>query len=267
MNSAIFSLEANDRRGNTSKPVQAASISAKIRRDTHKFLVTGRNYNGTTDWLTNAKAQMATRPFHAIIATQNPGAVSEVLVAGEFAKDDAPFKVKPQDNIPRRAAELAQCASLLVCHSDEIQFVDPYFDPSEPRWRNTFKSIVSMRCASAGKLKVLEVHRAKPDPFIAGVQESNFTNRLADIVPSGVKLRVFFWSEKPSGQRFHARYLLTDLGGFNFETGLDEGNSGETTLVTPLLQDNWQKCRTDYAAAGTTFAITQNCILEINGCG
>src|SRR5262249_20878656 len=64
-----------------SPPVRASTISAKIRRDSHKFLMTSRTFNGNNDWLTNALSHMPTQPFHAIIALANPMAAKSVLVA------------------------------------------------------------------------------------------------------------------------------------------------------------------------------------------
>jgi hypothetical protein len=134
-----------------SKPVQATAISAKIRRDEHKFLVTGRTYNGTDGWLVNALSHMTTQPFHAVIASENPKGVKEILVAGDFAKDEPPYKVVSENFVPRKAQDLADCAGLLLEHCEEIQFVDPHFNPSEPRFRNTFEAMLEI--CNAGDLQ------------------------------------------------------------------------------------------------------------------
>ena len=34
--------------------------------------------------------------------------------------------------------------------------------------------------------------------------------------------------QKQDGEKLHNRYILTDLGGVTFGTGLDEGKKGET---------------------------------------
>ncbi len=248
-----------------SKPVQAASISAKIRRDEHKFLVTGRTYSGTDSWLVNALSHMPTQPFHAVIASENPAGAKEVLVAGEFAKDELPYKVVPEDFVARKARDLAGCADLLLVHCEEIQFVDPHFNPSETRFRNTFEAMLEL--CNAGSLKVLEIHREKPDPFIPGVQQANYRHQLELLVPANVTLRVFFWSQNPGGLGLHPRFLLTDLGGIHFENGLDEGGPGEATLVKALSHEAWQKCRAFYRQTGAAFAITPDCVISISGRG
>jgi len=247
-----------------SKPVQASAISSKLRRDTHKFIVKSRNYSGTMDWLSNARAQMNADPFHAIIATENPNAAEPVLIAGEFAKDEPPFQVLSQASVPRQAADLARCASLLLRHSEEIRLIDPYFDPSVARFRNSFRAFLQMRNASSPRLRVLEIHR-KRDAGFSFEDLAQHYSRLAQSIPAGVMLKVYFWQQREDGPDLHPRFLLTDVGGMNFENGLDEGEPGTVTLVTLLEHTVWQKCVRDYCRGSTTFAITPDCILEIAG--
>lgn len=42
------------------------------------------------------------------------------------------------------------------------------------------------------------------------------------------------WRERDGGDGFHARYVLTELGGIRFDCGLDPGHPGRTTDVTLL---------------------------------
>jgi hypothetical protein len=63
----------------------------------------------------------------------------------------------------------------------------------------------------------------------------------------------------------HPRFLLTDLGGINYENGLDEGEPGEATLVKPLTHEVWQKCRAFYCKESAAFALTPDCIIDVAG--
>jgi hypothetical protein len=162
-----------------SKPVQATAISAKIRRDEHKFLVTGRTYRGNDSWLDNALSHAAAQPFHAIIAFENGAGRKGVLVAGEFAKDELPYKVVVEDFVPRSAKDLAACAGLLLANCEHLQLVDPHFNPSEPRFRNSFEAL--LQACGTGCLKAIEIHREKPDPYISNVQQANYHHRLGSL--------------------------------------------------------------------------------------
>ncbi len=246
-----------------SKPVQATAISAKIRRDDHKFLVTGRSYRGNDSWLENALS--TTQPFDAIVVLENGTGRKGVLVAGEFAKDEPPYKVAVEDFIPRNAKDLTACAALLLVNCEQLQLVDPHFNPSEPRFSKTFEAM--LQTCGPGSLKTIEIHREKPDPFMPEVQQANYHHRLAELVPSGLTLKVFFWSQMPGGLGMHPRFLLTDLGGMHFENGLDEGEPGEMTLVKPLTHEIWQRCRTFYCQTSGTFALTPDCIVSVSGQG
>ena len=85
-----------------------------------------------------------------------------------------------------------------------------------------------------------------------------------DIIPEGMVLNVFCWSEKDRGEDFHARYLLTSKGGIRVDAGFDPVGDHQTTdmalmdfdlsqaklralarnsnvydLVDPVLQISW----------------------------
>jgi len=248
-----------------SKPIQAAAISAKIRRDDYKFLVTGRTYNGNDGWLVNARSQLGAEAFHAILALEKPAGDAITLVAGDFSKDEPPYKVVREDFVPRRAGDLARTASLLLKNCDEIQLVDPHFNPSEPRFRNTFEAMLQL--CNTDLLKRIEIHREKPNPFIPGTQQANYNWQLSLLVPAGVVLKVFFWSQNPGGLGLHPRFLLTDLGGIHFENGLDEGEPGEQTLVKTLSQEVWQNCRSCYCQTSAAFTLASDCVIEVTGKG
>lgn len=114
---------------------------------------------------------------------------------------------------------------------------------------------------------VIEIHREKPDPFIPDVQQAHYRRKLADMMPAGLTIKVFFWSQKPGGLEMHPRFLLTDLGGIHYENGLDKGEPGEQTLVKPLSCETWLKCRAFYYQTSDAFALTPDCIVTIRGRG
>lgn len=248
-----------------SKPVRAAAISAKIRRDNHKFLATGRDYYGKRSWLDNVLSHAATQPFEVVVAFENSAGHPGVLVAGEFAKDEPPYRVVVEDFFPRQAYVLADCAGLLLANCEEIQFIDPHFEASEPRFSNTFGAMLSL-CRQTS-LKTIEIHREKPKLFKPDVQEANFRHRLAAMVPTGSTLKIFFWSQMPGGMDLHPRFLLTDIAGIHYENGLDEGEPGKKTLVKPLTYEVWQQCRALYSATSGAFALTPDCIVTVRGQG
>jgi hypothetical protein len=259
----LWKIKVDELARKLSKSVQASAISSKIRKDSYKFLDTGRTYDGKADWLENVAAQQGNQPFHAVVAYENPKGHTGILIPGEFAKDEPPYKVLAEDFVPRASVELAACARLLLVNCSEIQFIDPYFDPSEPRFRNTFGAMLGL--CSRGVLKHIEIHREKPVPYLPNVQLDKYQRRLDGLVPKGLRLKVFFWGQTPGGMEMHPRFLLTDLGGIHFENGLDEGKPGEMTLVRGVSHPIWEKCRNLYSQKGGAFALAPDCVLDIEG--
>jgi hypothetical protein len=246
-------------------PVRATAISSRISFERHKFIgARGRPYEPKNLWRENAEAQQASAlPFKAIVAQENPSNRVDVLIPGEFDRGAEPWKVRTQHKIPRVPASLADCARLLLAAADELILVDPNFNPSEPRFTQPLAAFVARR-----QWRRLELHVACPASFNAGPQNGNFNHYVAPLIPSGSKLTIFFWNRKPAGEKLHARFLLTELGGIQFDYGLDEGDSGgDTTIVNLLEHDLFIQLRQDYAVNSTTFALQQNGILSVNGQG
>jgi hypothetical protein len=71
---------------------------------------------------------------------------------------------------------------------------------------------------------------------------------------------------KTGGEKLHPRFLLTELGGIQFDYGLDAGDApGDTTIVTLMDHDLWQAVRADYTVPSPSFTITSDCIVGIVG--
>jgi len=212
------------------------------------------------------------RAFDAIIAPTNPRDRSRVLIAGEFPRHQAPWKVPRQCEVPRTAANLLACAKLLLESSEEILLVDQNFDPLEPRFKDPLATWLQSR-ATNRPWRRCELHLAHPldngmpDKKVLANRQHHL-KQLADAIPSGSVLRAFHWLRKPGGKKFHPRFLLTERGGLHYDYGLDEGDSpGDTTIVTLIDQDLWQTVRADFTDPSPSFDITPDCVVVIAGRG
>jgi hypothetical protein len=91
---------------------------------------------------------------------------------------------------------------------------------------------------------------------------------LPALIPSGTKLKAFFWLRKPEGKRLHPRFILTEMGGLQPDYGLDEGDAvGDTTIVSLMSENVWQTARSDYCSGSQSFDGGAGCIAEIDGQG
>jgi hypothetical protein len=61
------------------------------------------------------------------------------------------------------------------------------------------------------------------------------------------------WKQRPTGEKLHARYFLTERGGIRFDVGLDAGEPGETTDVSLLSDDLYRARWADFQEATAAF--------------
>lgn len=249
------------RHAQAASPIKAASICAKLKpppgqRSPRKWIPSHRQFDKGMDWLNNAEQSHQPEPFHAIVAKKNPRDRRNVLVAGEFNKDQPPWKINTQLEIPRTPAHLFECVKVLLSFSEELILVDPHFDPGEDRFLEPFAIMV----ASRPKLKpwcrlelhvAYPIHSGKPDLDVINNRKDRFTRLLSPKIPSGNTLQVLFWCRNPQGKRLHPRFIMTEHGGVQYDVGLDKGDSiHDTTLVNLMAYSVWEQARSDYGMDG-----------------
>lgn len=206
-----------------------------------KRLISGtRSYDPGKEWLVNAEEQHGTKPFHAIISRANPRVHGAVLVAPTVDERVPLMNVPREEKCARRAAELSEKVRMLLENSREILFVDPHFDPTKPKWRNTLSAWLRIAAANGNMQARCEYHLKNDNskPSSNAFREA-CERALPGELPKGCRLKLVRWEEKEGGEKFHARYILTDIGGIRIETGLDEGEAGETTDVSLLDLGLW----------------------------
>ena len=194
-------------------------------------------------WLENAECEHKRRPFHAILARTNPKSLAHVLTECEIG-DSALWKVEHGRPVKRNAVEMAEVvAPMLECSSDVI-FVDPYFRPGRQRWRRPFKAFLErMVRQRPGEMPTrIEVHTSDKvkDTEVKKFFRGECDAKLHKCVPEEMKVLVRRLRQKPGGERLHNRYILTDLGGVIFGTGLDEGDEGATDDITLMDRDQYE---------------------------
>lgn len=229
----------------TISDVERKRIETRLGQESfdRKLLNKGRQYDSDHTWLVNAEAHQGTAdPFRAIIATDNPRACDAVRLAAELDQTDILWTVNREDRIPRTATALAAASSKLLQYSRAVLIVDPYFDPSVPRFLNVFRAFVNELGLPSRLLRRFELHTSNQRSGTTDHWGDICRARLLPLLSEGNTLRVVRWSQRPGGEVFHARYVLSDLGGIRFEAGLDEGPNGETTDVS-LLNSNVREAR------------------------
>jgi len=179
-----------------------------------------RAYTAPGDpWLANARVAHVANPFAAILCDQDDP--PNQLIDARTCDENTPlFSANRTQTVNRSANDLADVGRLLFQNCRTLRLIDPYFNPTRPKWRNPLRAmlalipdITAVRC---------EYHVQEEDGSPSTEVLKQQLHLLAGIIPVGGSLRIIRWKEHNGGERFHRRYLLTENAGLNYEGGLDE---------------------------------------------
>jgi hypothetical protein len=234
-----------------STPVNAKRVEVLLQAAKSKLLPGARHYDPNRDWLPNAVEQHRTRPFRAIISNENPMGHDAVLIPEALTETTPLWHTQRETKVPRTAAALSNAVSVLLKQSREVLLVDQHFDPDEKRFQRTLQSFIGAALSAVPKKRIeyhLKIQRKlSTERFRTGCE-----SQLPQLIPVGVVIRFIRWQARKEGEDFHPRYVLTERGGIRIDAGLDEGKKGETTdislLPNELYQKRWQEYQRETAA-------------------
>jgi hypothetical protein len=198
-------------------------------------------------WLDNALAEHDKRPFSAIIAQENPDASAAVICQADLDELEEPrWRAERQRRIERTATEMAACTETLLRNARDILFVDPYFTPKDQRFKRPLQAFLQVVAQRPPGIPVarIEIHTGHDDS--AGTKsffDAECTRHLPSIIPQGMKIRLIRWDRS----YLHNRFILTEYGGLQFATGLDDHNGSATRHdIVDLLEpepyaQTWQE--------------------------
>ena len=226
-------------------------------------------------WIRNAVArQAAAREFHALLATRNPEDHPDVVLEEDVDETHEKLAVPREVPVLREPAALAAHVGALVRNSRQLMLIDPHFDPSVSRWRPVVRACLALAAQAVHGTLRAEIHtlarRATASvqggpgsgefespraPVVSptrrvqgGPSSEEFERRCRSHVPGMLKagvgsVRICRWrirSDAPDD--FHARYILTDRGGYRLDKGLDL-EPGKVQPVGLLDDQEWKRIR------------------------
>lgn len=220
---------------------------------------TGYDYNKS--WLANACTEHKAKPFHAVIARENPTQDKCVLPFDDVEAAHPLWVANRALVVVRTPEAMAAAVAPLLQLSREICFIDPYFDPNAPRYRNAFTAFINAAVGEGrtAALQCIEVHAS--DKLSADYFFPPFMKYLSSVVPDTVKLKLVQWKQRSQGEKLHNRFILTDIGGVNFGTGLDamdQGEGGQTDEVGVLTADVYRKRYAQYVGSTPAFDLVES---------
>lgn len=224
---------------------QLSSIDTRLISRTHEF-------DPLLDWGTNAENEHLIRPFHAIIAKNNPRTKSFVLEAESICDSNSLWNISRSKIIKRSADEISGCVEFLILNSREVMLIDPYFAPDKLSYRRTLEAIIMLTVGG---------HKRLPSKFEIHLKDywgnSHFENEcrrlLSPLVPREILIKLYRWRDKPNGDKLHNRYILSDLGGIRFGSGLCEGCPEQTDEVELLEETIVRQRLANYSLESPAF--------------
>ena len=234
----------------------------------YKVVHSGRPYDPSLGgWLDNALAQQAAAPFHAIIAQVKP-TEQEVVLEAANVDERHPLMAAPHTwEVARVGAVLANAMRPMLKSARIVLLVDPYFDIREARYQETLQACLEIAQSNNAGGTRCEIHYrdhdTRPPPEIVERQAHRW---LDGIIPDGMSIALFAWQEKAGGEDFHARYLLTDVGGIGVDAGFSAEGNHQKVLLGLLALDFAQAKMEDFERGSSVYDLVEP-VLEIGADG
>lgn len=225
------------------------------------------------NWLEKAAEEHALRPFRAILALKNQCGQPDLICAEDLVQSGHHhlWQLPEHATVPRNAAELARAVIPILRISREVIVVDPYFDPGKKRFRETLRAFLHetwnrsyLRTAARVELHMSLLRYRNPGEHLDRTEEkrcfenlkSDCRKKLPGLIPADKELIIRVWRQRNQGEKLHNRYILTDVAGVLFGTGIDQSNrrnSAETDDLALLTAVQHRQRREQYRAEMTHF--------------
>ena len=193
-------------------------------------------WKDTFTWLENAEADQKNSLywFHVILARDNPRDQANVVRGADISPRTARVWNQPPSSITvdRTAASMAARIKPMLRYAKRIRFIDPHFDPTDIKYRSPLRKFLSIICYRGRSGRVTLEYHASADGrnYNWDTFENNCQTHLPALIPKGFSITIRLWWNKSGGERFHNRYILTDIGGVHFGNSIKEEPQGIDTI-------------------------------------
>ena len=244
---------------NALSPIRQKRIEDLLAKDGSRMVASQREYDKSSGtWLGAAISAHQAKPFHAIIDEENPGMHPKVLFFDDVDEATELWKSDTSAQVRRTSAALGQCTRQLLSSGRMVKIIDPYFS-FKREFTGPLKEFLTHLLPYVSRLESLEIH-FKYSQHARNYDWQDFEQRLrSDIInkrrfylpADGDALfqkLVFHAWEDSDVETLHARCILTELGGMQFERGLDSASQSEAVSLVSLMSEDDVK---DYHARYT----------------
>ncbi len=249
--------------------IKISSIVERLRSAEHKVGDFNRVYDHEASWIENAVREHGEKPFRAIISRAGATLCPEVLPPDECSDEHPLFNAPISQDIARTPDDIAGALVLLAAVAQEIDIVDPYFDPRPGKgdYIGPLRSLLTGLSSLAVTPKVIRVHFGTHDSRPPSeILARDVPAQTKGLLPRGYSLELYEWSEVQGGEDFHDRFFLTEVGGLMIGAGLSAEGPAETATFTLLDVRHAQRLRSRFSATSTVY-IRVGSVVRINSDG
>jgi hypothetical protein len=185
-------------------------------------------YDGNRSWRDNAEVEHARRAFRAVVVAGDPRGA--FLEADDVTEAHPLWRVEPGQAVPRTPAAFARALDLLLQASRHVVLIDPYFRADQ---NDKLQPFVHLCRALVGRAVTIDLHACDAQfahhEFVRVAQRA-----LPGVLPNGLSVTLRSWRERQGGERFHNRFVITDVGGIQFGDSIEQGEAGQFDRLSIL---------------------------------
>ncbi len=222
------------------------------------------DYSAVDDWLPNVLRSDRAKPWSGIITTDGRAGHANECASARVDNRIPWLRDRDLPRVPRTTEALSAVFKPLLSLSRHVVLVDPYvtFDSTTRRREQWAQPLAAYVAAAVGgrELGSLEIHTAADDASDprwsrrpdARLFEQACRTTFLPLLPRGVRIQFSRWRERPSDQLLHERLVLTEIGGFRVDAGLD-ARPGDLVPVTRLSRETCLDLKHRYIAATSPY--------------
>ncbi|MCC5487647.1 hypothetical protein AB6E94_21955 [Vibrio lentus] len=200
-------------------PVQRRKCFDKISELASSSLMPGIQIPANLNlWIEQARHVKGELGTEAIITCNTDEANGEFDYAELMFNEPQNWNIGQTISVPRNAQSLADALSVSLSLAEVAMFIDPYFHPSDDRYRLPFIEFVNRLSAGRRPCRRALVYTAIHEGKTRADLQRGLTEHVQPLLPAGFEVELSLWPPN----LMHDRFVLTKQVGYSFGHGLDE---------------------------------------------
>lgn len=200
-------------------PVQRRKCFDKVSELASSSLMPGIQIPANLNlWIEQARHVKGELGTEAIITCNADEPNGEFNYAELMFNEPQNWNIDQTISVPRNAQSLADAISVSLSLAEVAMFIDPYFHPSDDRYRLPFIEFVNRLSAGRRPCRRALVYTAIHEGKTRSDLQRGLTEHVQPLLPAGFEVELSLWPPN----LMHDRFVLTKQVGYSFGHGLDE---------------------------------------------